>query len=171
MNWMLKLHEYYADMLADLYDSDPSLKLSFKNSIFAATTYNLGPQTTCFPHKNSANLTFGMCTIMALGDFDPKKGGHLVLWECRKVVEFPSGSSILIPSATITHSNVKVGKNEHQCSFTQYTAGGLFRWIENGFQMSEQLLDSLSAQEVAELKERNSERWLLGASKILRFIV
>lgn len=50
------------------------------------------------------------------------------------VIEFPPGSTILIPSATLRHSNVAIQKGETRYSFTQYAAGGLFCWVEQGFQ-------------------------------------
>ena len=171
MNWMPALHEYYVTMLEGLYGSNSSLKPAFKRSVFAATTYNLGPHTACFPHKDFYNLSFGMCAITALGNFDPKKGGHLVLWECGMVIEFPPGASILIPSAAITHSNVKVREGENRYSFTQYTAGGLFRWVENGFRTSKDLLDCLSPEGLAEVKAKNAQRWRFGMSKIPIFSV
>ncbi|KAJ7640924.1 hypothetical protein B0H17DRAFT_1216484 [Mycena rosella] len=63
---------------------------------------------------------------------------------------FPPGTTILIPSAAIFHSNIPISDNEHRYSFTQYTAGGIFRWIENGFQSSEAYLASLSKKEQEE---------------------
>lgn len=168
-NWMPNLYQYYINMLEALHKNDPSLEQTFKGSMFAATTYNLGPQTVCFKHKDFANLAFGMCAITALGDFDPKKGGHLVLWECRLVIEFPPGASILILSATITHSNVEVSENERRYSFTQYTAAGLFRWVENNFQTTKQFLGPLSEEQLAEVDKKNAERWSFGLSLIPKF--
>jgi hypothetical protein len=49
------------------------------------------------------------------------------------VIEFPPGSTILIPSSILSHSNTAVDDQEHRYSFTQYAAGGLFRWVDNGF--------------------------------------
>ncbi|KAF8176788.1 hypothetical protein BJ912DRAFT_857245 [Pholiota molesta] len=63
------------------------------------------------------------------------KGGHLILWEPRLVVEFPPGSLLLIPSATITNSNTPVAPNEARASFTQYAPGGLFRYVGYGFRL------------------------------------
>lgn len=54
------------------------------------------------------------------------KGGQLVLWEMCLVIEFPSGSCVLIPSATVTHSNIPVAPGGFRTSFTQYAPGGLF---------------------------------------------
>ena len=100
-----------------------------------------------------------MCAVTALGDFDPKKGGHLILWECGLVIEFPPGSTVLIPSATISHSNVMVGHNKHRYLFTQYTVGGLFQWVENGFQKSTEFHASLSPEESAKQEERDAQCW------------
>ncbi|KAJ6546112.1 hypothetical protein DFH09DRAFT_927492, partial [Mycena vulgaris] len=51
------------------------------------------------------------------------------------------GYTILIPSAAIFHSNIPVAEGECRYSFTQYTAGGLFRWVEHGFKTEEQYLE------------------------------
>ena len=39
----------------------------------------------------------------------------------------------LIPSATLRHANVPIQPGEQRESFTQYAAGGLFRWVKYGF--------------------------------------
>lgn len=80
-----------------------------------------------------------MCAIQALGDFNPRLGGPLVLWEIKKVVEFPPGSLVLIPSAMITHSNTPIQPGETRTSFTQFCAGALFRFVDNGFRMEADL--------------------------------
>jgi hypothetical protein len=102
---------------------------------WAAATFYFGPQTVCAKHLDSKNLAVGWCAITALGNFDYKKGGHLVLWELGLVVEFPAGSTILIPSAIIRHSNTWIGENENRQSFTQYSAGSIFRYVNSGYQM------------------------------------
>ncbi|KAF7293279.1 hypothetical protein HMN09_01206800 [Mycena chlorophos] len=131
--WAPQLYEYYRQYNEKL---DPTLTnpRPFTRSVFAAATFNLGPNVWTFKHRDVLNLPFGWCAITALGDFDHTKGGHLVLWDLKLVVQFPAGSTILIPSATLAHSNIPVGKDEHRASFTQYTAGGLFRLIDNGFE-------------------------------------
>jgi hypothetical protein len=146
-----------------LLKDDQRLKKPF-NSVFPAVTYNLGPQTVCGPHLDFANLPFGYCAITALGQFDPTKGGHLVLWECKLVIEFPPGSTILIPSAIITHSNVAIQAGEKRYSVTQYAAGALFRWVDNGFQTAVAHRASLTEDEKITLDEINSRRWEHGLS-------
>ncbi|KAF9033388.1 hypothetical protein BJ165DRAFT_1534661 [Panaeolus papilionaceus] len=87
--WAPKLHNHYVEKLSALYEHDPTLRRTFPNSVFAAATYNLGPQSVCFPHTDFANLAFGWCAVVSLGNFDYTKGGHLILFQCCLVVEFP----------------------------------------------------------------------------------
>jgi hypothetical protein len=138
------------------------------NSVFTAATYNLGPETVSVPHWDFANLPFGLCAITAIGNFNPTKGGHIVLKECKLVIEFPPGSTILIPSAIIEHSNVPIAKGEKRYSFTQYSAGGLFRWVDNGFKTSEAYKAGLDRKGKEALKERNTKRWNFGLGLLTR---
>ncbi|KAL7280228.1 hypothetical protein ACG7TL_006647 [Trametes sanguinea] len=101
---------------------------------FSCSTFNLGPQTRTVPHRDHLNLPYGWCAITAFGNFDPKQGGHIILWDLRMVIEFPPGSTILIPSAILMHSNTAIAPEERRYSFTQYTPGGVFRWVASGFQ-------------------------------------
>jgi hypothetical protein len=102
-----------------------------------------------------------MCTVQALGDFNPKEGGHIILWELKLVIEFPPGALILIPSATITHSNLPVGAGEHRASFTQYTGGGLFRYVDNGFRTEKELAEQ-DPEEYARVCEQKAGQWEMG---------
>ncbi|KAJ7940116.1 hypothetical protein B0H13DRAFT_2300190 [Mycena leptocephala] len=61
----------------------------------------------------------------------------VILWDLKLIIRFPPGSTILIPSAIIRHSNMPVDAHELRFSFTQYTAGSLFRWIRNSFKTDE----------------------------------
>ena len=132
--WAPKLYEHYKKNLNDLLEKHPNLKRNFSNSVFAASTFNFGPKVFTKLHRDHANLPYGWCSITALGDFDPKKGGHLVLWDLKLVVEFPPGSTVLIPSAAISHFNTPIFRGESRSSFTQYSAGGLFHWVAHGHQ-------------------------------------
>ncbi|KAF9488808.1 hypothetical protein BDN71DRAFT_1533657, partial [Pleurotus eryngii] len=87
-----------------------------------------------FKHRDTMNLAGGWCAVSALGTFDHKQGGHIVLWDAKLVVEFPAGSTILIPLSAMMHSNVSIREGETRASFTQYVAGGIFRWVDNGCQ-------------------------------------
>jgi hypothetical protein len=105
-------------------------KKLFPKSVFPCATVNLGPRTCCRGHRDSGNRACGQCVITAAGNYDHTKRGHLVLHEFKLIIQFPSGSTALIPSATVTHSNVPIAANEERFSVTQYAAGGLFRWVE-----------------------------------------
>ncbi len=129
-----KLHREYAECMRDLCERDPDLEPPFKKNVYAATTFNLGGKVATFTHTDHLNYAPGWCAVVALGDFDPKLGGHLVLWDLNIFVEFPPGSLILLPSAILRHSNARIQEGENRYSFTQYTAGGLFRWRACGFQ-------------------------------------
>jgi hypothetical protein len=114
-----------------LLSVSPNLRQNFENSPWACCTFNFGPFTVSIPHLDFANLAWGWCAITALGNFDPDKGGHLILWDLGLVIRLPPGCTVLIPSAILRHSNVKIQPGETRYSFTQYTAGHLFRWVDN----------------------------------------
>jgi hypothetical protein len=126
----------------------------FPHSIFSCATFNFGPNVWTFRHRDIQNVPFGWCAVQSAGDFDATKGGYLVLWELKLVIEFPAGALILLPSATITHSNVPVQKGDTRVSFTQFTAGGLMRYIDNGFRTA----DALRMQDPKEFARLEGER-------------
>lgn len=165
--WAPNLYKYYKGTMDALFEHDCQLRRPF-NSVFTAATYNLGPQSVCRPHLDFANLAFGLCAITALGNFDPTQGGHLVLWDCRLVIEFPPGSTILIPSAMVTHSNVPISSHETRYSFTQYAAGALFRWVDQGFQSAAQYRANLAPGALAAHEEDNANRWQFGLDLLPR---
>ncbi|KAL1740387.1 hypothetical protein HDZ31DRAFT_67989 [Schizophyllum fasciatum] len=162
--WAPEVHEYYATTLTALLQSDPSLARNFAASVWACITINFGPRTVTFPHRDYGNLPFGWCAITALGHFDPDKGGELVLWDCKMVIRFPPGSTIIIPSAILRHSNTRIGRGERRYSVTQYTAGSIFRWVEHGFQLDEAYYDSLSAKEKMDDAHYAAGRWRRGSA-------
>ncbi|OSD08126.1 hypothetical protein PYCCODRAFT_1358115 [Trametes coccinea BRFM310] len=129
-----RLHRHYEATLSSVCEHHPELRRNFDRSAFSCSTFNLGPQTRTVPHRDHLNLPYGWCAITAFGNFDPKQGGHIILWDLRMVIEFPPGSTILIPSAILMHSNTAIAPEERRYSFTQYTPGGVFRWVASGFQ-------------------------------------
>ena len=155
---------YYEDHLNELLDHDHTLRRNFANSIWSAAAFNFGPRTVTRPHRDSANVPFGLCSVTSLGDFDPKQGGHLVLWTLKLVIEFPPGSTVLLPSAVIPHSNTPISKREQRASFTQYTAGGLIRWVEQGFQLKANFLAGLTEEQRAADLHAAQARCKLGLS-------
>jgi hypothetical protein len=160
--WAPHLFSYYIDHLQLLYAKYPKLKHDFIKSIFACAMFNFGPMTCTFDHTDPGNLPFGWCAITALGNFDPTRGGHLVLWDLKLVLEFPPGATILIPSAALRHSNTAIQQGETRYSFTQYTAGGLFQWVDQGYQTSYSYKAKLSKAQKSREAGRDEERWRMG---------
>lgn len=75
------------------------------------------------------------------------------------VIEFPPGSTILLPSASLRHGNTTIQQGEHRYSFTQYTAGGIFRWVEQGFRPTTEYMKRLSKEEKAAEPRKGEKRW------------
>ncbi|KAJ7759858.1 hypothetical protein B0H14DRAFT_3511215 [Mycena olivaceomarginata] len=145
--WAPVLFAFYTAQMALLRHWKPSLRPNFVGSIFAACTFNFGPRAICAPHLDFANLAWGWCAITALGNFDPDFGGHLILWDLGLVIHFQPGSTILIPSAL-------------------YTAGGLFRWVRNGFKTSAAWYSSASSTEKAQREAEDRMWWEHGLSML-----
>ncbi|KAJ7353253.1 hypothetical protein DFH08DRAFT_692034, partial [Mycena albidolilacea] len=69
---------------------------------------------------------------------------------------------LLLPLATIAHSNVPVWSDEERISFTQFTTGSLFRFVDNGFRTQNELQaqDPEEYQRIMGLKESRWEKGL-----------
>jgi hypothetical protein len=109
--------------------SMPSLTWNFNNNIFPAATIDSGPQTVCYDHLDPGNKAAGWCDITSTGPFD-YKGGHLILLDIDKIIDMP----------------YSIQPHERRVGFTQYAAGGLFRWVDNGFCKSEEVGPELRAR-------------------------
>ncbi|KAJ7177324.1 hypothetical protein C8R43DRAFT_942589 [Mycena crocata] len=160
--WAPILFTFCQAQLALLAAWKPSMRPNFVSSAFAACTFNFGPRAITAPHLDFANLAWGWCAITALGLFDSQLGGHLILWDLCLIIRFPPGATILIPSALIRHSNVPIRAHEHRCSFVQYSAGGLFRWVRNGFKTDEAFEASATAADLAARETEKEGRWQRG---------
>ncbi|KAI0043347.1 hypothetical protein FA95DRAFT_1469723, partial [Auriscalpium vulgare] len=79
----------YADIVRDVRHHNPTLTPAFSNSIFPTATFNFGPQVTTSLHRDHLNVPYGWCAVTALGSYDHRRGGHLILWELGLVIEFP----------------------------------------------------------------------------------
>ncbi|KAK7023499.1 hypothetical protein VNI00_016717 [Paramarasmius palmivorus] len=108
-------------MHKNIHKADSERGRNFEKSSFATVAFNFGGKVRCWKHRDQQNLPLGWCAITALGRFNPRKSARLVLWELKLVIDFPPGSTILIPSAVITHSNTRITP-----------AGAIFRWVDAG---------------------------------------
>lgn len=134
--WAPDVYKMYCDAhkaivaqnaLLDLIQSDDLSKVPF-----SSITANLGPQTVCFRHRDMKNKSNGMCIVYVLGNFDYRRGGHIILHEPRLVVEMRPGDALFLPSAVISHETVPIAQDEERYSLVLYSAGGLFRWVDSG---------------------------------------
>ncbi|KAF8971335.1 hypothetical protein BDZ97DRAFT_1650943 [Flammula alnicola] len=145
---MPQLHDASEELLDKLEAWKPTrpkrnwkpIHRNFQGSVFAATTFNFGPDVVCHAHRDHLNWVIGGCAITSGGIFDYTKGGHLVLIDLKLIFEFPPGSTIIIPSAMVTHANLPIAPHEHRISVTQYTAGGLFRFVDYGYRTAKTFL-------------------------------
>ncbi|KAF7302509.1 hypothetical protein HMN09_00885300 [Mycena chlorophos] len=160
LNFAPRLHRYYEKTMDALFNWDPRLRRIFKRgtSVFLSCTFNFGPQTVTVPHLDLLNLAWGWCFITAFGNFDPDKGGHLILWDLKRIIRFPPGATIAIPSALLRHSNVTIQQDETRYSFTQFAAGGLFRFVESGFRLNASLAEQVAGMSDEELSKFVEER-------------
>lgn len=126
------------ETLETLESTNPQLRRPYKNTAFAASTYNLGPATICWPHRDSSNRVCNPCANGPFGPYDWRRGGHLIIHEARLVIQLRPGDIMLFPSALVTHGNIPIQPGELRFSFTAYSAGGLERWIQQGFMTEEE---------------------------------
>ncbi|KAJ7150767.1 hypothetical protein C8R46DRAFT_1043563 [Mycena filopes] len=161
--WAPRLYKYYQTHDVGLRERHPELRRPFKASIFFCVAFNFGRNVWTFKHRDVLNLAFGMCIVRALGDYDATLGGHLALWDLKLLIEFPHGAAILLPSATIAHSNVPVRPHEERVSFAEFSAGGIFRYVDNGCQTVKELAES-DPEEYERLSALMAGRWEEGLS-------
>jgi len=142
---------------------DKSLGIQSDNSkalgVFPCRTFNLATQSVSIPHTDHNNLSHGWCSITPLGNFDPTLGGHLVLWDFKLIIEFPPGSTILIPSSFILHSNTPIQPKEVRHSIVQYASGHLYRWVKNGFLTDKDWREQATAEQLVEWEKEKGNRW------------
>ncbi|RXW18566.1 hypothetical protein EST38_g7287 [Candolleomyces aberdarensis] len=159
--WAPDVYQYYRQRLDDIYKYMPELPRNFTRSVWPCAAFNFGPQVCTQSHRDCLNCPFGWCAIQALGIFDHTRGGHLVLPDLKLAIEFPAGAIILIPSATLTHANTPVQPGERRISFTQFCAGGLFRFVDNGFR-TEQDFEREDPEGYEKMMKEKEGRWNMG---------
>jgi len=158
-----KLYQYLAKTLHALFERYPHLTHNFPNSIFPAASFNCGPRTVSLDHVDYGNLSHGLCALTALGAYDHTVGGHLILFGLKLAIEFPVGSTVLIPSGCMRHGNTPIGEGETRLSVAQYAAGGLFRWVAYGFQSAKSLLQTAAGERrKKKIDKKAGERWREG---------
>uniref|UniRef100_A0A8H7Y2A8 Uncharacterized protein n=1 Tax=Psilocybe cubensis TaxID=181762 RepID=A0A8H7Y2A8_PSICU len=159
--WSPKVYNHYKLYMDKIFANDSTLVRLFRRSIFPAATFNLGSVVCTIPHFDIKNCPYGWCAIQSLGKFNAKKGGHFVVWGLKVAIEFPAGSTILMLSAVLEHSNTSIEHGEERASFTQYASGGLFRWVDYGYR-TEKELKRTNPKLYQEQMELRPTRWKRG---------
>jgi hypothetical protein len=130
-----------------------------KVGVFPCRTFNLGGNAATYPHLDKMNLTQSWCSVTALGTFEPDYGGDLVLWDFGLTIRFPPGSTVLLPSSLLVHSNASIRQGETRYSIVQYAAGGIFRWADNKFRTERKRLEGAAEDDIASRGEKERQRW------------
>ncbi|KAJ3965394.1 hypothetical protein EV361DRAFT_810771 [Lentinula raphanica] len=155
------VHSLYSNVLADLCKSDPELERNFPGCCFAASTLNF-ERAVSVPHRDAKNLICGECAVHSEGYFDYKRGGHLILWDLKLIVEFPPGCTAIFPSALLRHSNTTIQADERRYSMTFFSASGLFRWRHNNYMSDKDFLAGASREQRVKWKEHRDNLWKTG---------
>lgn len=154
-----RLRRFYARCHAAILEVYPDLPRISDSLPFAAVTVNFGPQTVLNLHRDWKNLAFGWCLLYILGDYDHTKGGHLILWELKLILEVRPGDLVFLPSACITHGNIPLASaDETRYSVAWYTAGGLFAWVRAGYSKQAEW-KARDPHGFEEFKAFSEERW------------
>ncbi|KAJ7709329.1 hypothetical protein B0H16DRAFT_1229745, partial [Mycena metata] len=103
------------------------------SSIFSAATFELGgphPRAVSgVPHPHQAGT---WSVLVALGNYSPLHGGHVIFWDLGLVVCFPPSTCILIPTGVVRYSFVCVRRGKRRYSLLQWAGAGIPRWFRNG---------------------------------------
>jgi hypothetical protein len=133
LKYFPKHFSYYDECLQSVCDITPGCNRPASDLPFAGYTLNVGQQCICRIHVDGCNLAGGLCLVSPYGNFDHKKGGHLILHELNLVLALPPGSMILFPSGLISHQNIPIAVGESRQAFTAYSPSYLFQWVESGY--------------------------------------
>ncbi|VDC03265.1 unnamed protein product [Peniophora sp. CBMAI 1063] len=128
-----KAYAFANDVMKRLFARGEATR-TMPGSVYAASTCNLGPRTVCLDHTDHLNYPGIPCVITGFGDYDPDEGGDLFLLNFGLRIRFPPGSTAILSSAGVRHGNTPVPQGQTRYSYTQYTAGGLVRWVALGHQ-------------------------------------
>jgi hypothetical protein len=134
--WFPHVAELYEWMLLQTLINNNLLLQLLPDLLFTAATINLGQQSVTDWHLNSKNLVFGLCCIVVFGRFNHRQSVQLILREPKVVMELRHGDVCFIPSGSETHHNAPLKPWETHFAMIFYTAGGLFRYIFQGFKLA-----------------------------------
>ncbi|KAJ7107311.1 hypothetical protein C8R43DRAFT_1140287 [Mycena crocata] len=128
--WAVNVHAFFdraLDRYEEYYDGS---KRPLETGAFSAATFQLG-SNPIWPVLDY-DLAWGWCALIAFGNYNPHKGGHIILWDLNLLVRFPPGATILIPRALVRYSFVGVAAHETRHCLIQFTPQPVFSFAANG---------------------------------------
>lgn len=129
------LRTYYPRLAGDLAhqhqlltDHTPHHTPFWAHCPWSATTLNINPQVVTKIHRDSGNISYGLCAVAVFGGFDHTKGGHLVFDDLKLIVEMKHGDVVLFPSALLLHWNTPIRPHEKRRSIVWWACGQTIRY-------------------------------------------
>ncbi|KAK6977642.1 hypothetical protein R3P38DRAFT_3235528 [Favolaschia claudopus] len=135
------------DQKAQMLAYDPDAVYPCETSVFSAITLELGgPHHIISPFGPRGRFDPATwCIITSLGVYDPRLGGHIILWDIGWVLVFPPGTSILLPPGFVA------------LSLIQYAGSGIRRFFENGERKDEEFAAEATREEHLEREMKRRE--------------
>ncbi|KAJ7036230.1 hypothetical protein C8F04DRAFT_954020, partial [Mycena alexandri] len=131
-----RLYNYIENVTDLIHKHDKTLRREFPGA-FAAAEFDLGELGSA-PRLQDKDLLHGWRALTALGTYDSRRGGDIILWDDGWVIRFPPGATIFFPAALMRYSFVEVQPGEKQYTFSQYLPAGLARYVANGYESDAQ---------------------------------
>ncbi|KAJ7922178.1 hypothetical protein B0H13DRAFT_1603935, partial [Mycena leptocephala] len=126
-----KIYAYTENTTDLIYKFDENLRREF-DGVFPAAEFDLGELGSA-PRLQDRDVLHGWRALTALGMYNSRYGGDIILWDDGFVIRFPPGATILFPAALMRYSFVEVQAGEKQYTLSQYSPAGLYRYITNGY--------------------------------------
>ncbi|KAJ7909217.1 hypothetical protein B0H13DRAFT_1877968 [Mycena leptocephala] len=113
-----KIYAYTENSTDLIYKFDEDLRRELPG-VFPAAEFDLGELGSA-PRLQDKDVLHGWRALTALGTYDSRYGGDIILWDDGFVLRFPPGATFLFPAALMRYSFVEVQP-------------GLHRYITNGY--------------------------------------
>jgi hypothetical protein len=126
-----RLHSHVEKVKYCVLGHDWTLRDTYPGAFHASEWFLRSDESP--PRLDDLEMLWGWRALTALGNYNARWGGELILWEEKKVIAFPVGATFLFPAAFTRYSFTQVRAGEQQFGFAQYSQAGSFRHIENGF--------------------------------------
>ncbi|KAK7054023.1 hypothetical protein R3P38DRAFT_2381946, partial [Favolaschia claudopus] len=144
----------------------PSAFYPCEASVFSAATVELGG-----PHRTRSDwrghippFEAAVWSILtAAGTYRSIYGGHLIVWDLGLVIQFPAGSSILVPTGIVRYSFVEVRPGEDRFSILQWAGSGVRRFVENGYKTDIDFAREASEEQHNMREDRRTESHLVAS--------